>query len=97
MLTLDLVKNGNLTVLGPGYSYPERKDILSIKVELNSHEWERNYHKSVYEMWKTLKGINHTVSEETLKTLIDNFEEYGEYKYSEGSDDEAMSNAGEEL
>ena len=97
MLTLDLVKNGNLTVLGPGYSYPERKDILSIKVELNSHEWEGNYHKSVYEMWKTLKGINYTISEETLKSLIDNFNEYGDDKYSEGDDNGYMSSLGESL
>ena len=96
MLTLDLVKNGNLTVLGPGYSYPERKDILSIKVELNSHEWEGNYHKSIYDMWVTLK-TGPLLEDKFLKRLIDNFEEYGEYKYSEGSDDEAMSNAGESL
>ena len=71
--------------------------MLRIKFELRGSEWEANYHKSVYEMWNALHRIGYSIMEETMITLIENFNSYGEYKYSEGIIDENMSNTGEEL
>jgi hypothetical protein len=100
MLTLDLVKRGKLTILGPGYSYryscPDRKDILRVKVEFPDASWEGNYHKTIYDMWVALK-TGPILEDEFLKRLIDNFNEYGEYMYSEGDDNGYMSSLGEEL
>lgn len=97
-LTYDLVVYGKMKVLGTTGTYPSDNNCYRVEITYpgkrpkGAVDWVAEYFpKPVYEMWKNLSVASKILNKEVLVGLIDSFNEYGDWKYYQGSADESMS------
>lgn len=78
--------------------WPGNKNAFKCEVLYNDNTKQKvDIVKEEVNLIMYLNMIKHKLTETEVRKLKDLIEDYGQMKYSEGSSDEAMSNAGEDL
>ena len=86
-------------VLGESGAYPSTDNCHVVEFDSGDGKtWTDHYMpKPALRFLEAMIAIRDKVSKAEMETILKTFDEYGSWKYSEGSDDESMSHAGEDL
>ena len=94
----NMVNDAQFKVRGITGTYPHVDNCLEVEISVGDHTWtDHLMSKPFYEMWKALRNIKDKIAPSELEEITKAFEDYGEWKYEEASDNASMYEAGEAL
>ena len=92
--SIELIRNHEITIIAESGSYPHTDNCYHVKVKNpeSGAEWDDHYApKPVVKFIFEIKRLSYFVSWDSLVDLIKIFNDYGEWKWTDGSDSESMS------
>lgn len=89
-----------VTIVKENSAYPRQNDCYHVKINSANPVAEYDIHylsKAEYELSLLIRNFSKILRKDELTKLIDAIENYGDYRYTEASDNAAMNDAGESL